>query len=115
VAERLRALEVKNAKLEDDFRAVAAARDQLRRKLSAAEDQQQQLQKQTEELQAVTRERDELRQQLVARTAERDALTGQFDQVRKGLKDLLGQAEASIPRPSEPVTSAVEVTIPGKS
>src|SRR5262245_40137357 len=33
-ADRLRAMEVKNAKLEDDFRAVAATRDQLRKQLA---------------------------------------------------------------------------------
>lgn len=117
-ADRLKALEVKNTKLEDDFRAVAAARDQLRRKLAAAEEQQQHLQKQIEEMQAISRERDELRQQLAVRTSERDHLVNQFDQFRKNLKDLLGQAEAALARPTtEPVTSAVDVEVvpPGKS
>ena len=34
---RIRALESKNSKLEDDFRDVAAARDQVKRKLRTAE------------------------------------------------------------------------------
>jgi flagellar motility protein MotE (MotC chaperone) len=118
-ADRLRALEVKNAKLEDDFRAVAAARDQLRRKLAAAEEQQQQLQKQLEEqTQALAKEREQMKQQLTARTTERDALLTQFEQFRKGLKDLLGQAEAAVPHPTDPVTSAGdagEAALPEKS
>ena len=116
-AERLKALEVKNAKLEEDFRAVAAARDQLRRKLASAEEGQQLLQQQIEELHKISKERDSLREQLAARTAERDSLAGQFEHFRKGLKDLIGQVEAAIPHENEPVTSAaeVEVVVPEKS
>lgn len=116
-AERLKALEVKNAKLEEDFRAVAAARDQLRRRVTALEEQQQAFQQQAEALQKATRERDELREQLAARTVERDNLTGQLAQFRKGLKDLIGQVEAALPQqPAEPVTAVTEeVAVPGKS
>jgi predicted RNase H-like nuclease (RuvC/YqgF family) len=107
LADRVKALEAKNAKLEDDFRAVAATRDQLRRKLAAAEDEQARLQKQVEEqVQAANRERDELRNQLAERTRERDVMVKQFEQFRKGLKDLLGRAEAALPRVSEPISSA---------
>src|SRR5262249_8492724 len=38
-AERIKALEGKCAKLEDDYRAVASARDQLRKKLAEADEQ----------------------------------------------------------------------------
>jgi len=116
-ADRLKALEVKNAKLEDDFRAVAAARDQMRRKLAAAEEQQQQLQKHIDEMQTVTRERDELRTLLTQRTVERDNLVNQYDQFRKGLRELLGQADAALPQVSDPLTATVdaETATPGKS
>lgn len=115
--DRLKALEMKNSKLEDDFRAMAAARDQLRRKLAAAEEQQQELQRQLEALQAVRSERDELRSQLSACATERDNLLIQFDQFRRSLRDLLGQAEAALARPADPVTTAVDVEVetPGKS
>ena len=113
-AERLKALEVKNAKLEEDFRAVAAARDSLRRRVTALEEQQQVLQQQADTLQKVTRERDELREQLAARTAERDNLTGQLTQFRKGLKDLIGQVEAVLAQPADPVATE-EVALPKKS
>jgi len=113
-SERLKALEVKNAKLEEDFRAVAAARDSLRRRVTALEEQQQVLQQQADTLQKVTRERDELREQLAARTAERDNLTVQLTQFRKGLKDLIGQVEAVLAQPADPVATE-EVALPKKS
>jgi len=107
-ADRAKALEVKNTKLEEDFRAVAAARDQLRRKLAAADEQQQQLQKQIDEMQVARRERDEAVKQLSVRTVERDNLVGQLEGFRKSLRDLLGQVEVAIPHDAEPVTTATE-------
>jgi septal ring factor EnvC (AmiA/AmiB activator) len=100
-AERIRALEAKIARLEDDFRGAATARDQFRRKLAAAEEVQAQLRQEVEQLQVVVKERDDLRIQVKARTGERDVLQGQYDQFRKGLRDLLGQAEAAASRPAE--------------
>jgi chromosome segregation ATPase len=115
-ADRLKALEVKSAKLEDDFRAVAAARDQLRHKLAAAEEAHLHTQQQLEErIASITQERNDLEQQLAARTTERDGMAIQFEQFRKSLKDLIGQAEAAISRPTEPIGSTVEVIDPNKS
>lgn len=99
-AERLRALETKIAKLEDDFRAAVAVRDQLRKKLTAADQQ-------IEQLQAVVKERDELRQQ-------RDAVQNQFDQFRRGIKTLLGQAEPSNGPTVSPTVPSADSTA-GKS
>lgn len=107
-AERIRALETKIAKLEDDFRAVVAARELLRKQLTATEQERTQLGQQVETLQAVARERDELRQQLTIRTSERDALQNQFEQFRKGIKSLLSQAEAPAASHAAPVASASE-------
>lgn len=105
-AERLKALEQKVAKLEDDFRAASAARDSFRQKLDA----------QSAQLQLVAKERDELRRVSSTRTAERDALQVQYDQFRKGIRDLLGQAEAAVaPAASQPVTAVTSTTAPGKS
>lgn len=86
-AEKIRSLESRVVKLEDDFRAAASARDQLRRKLALAEDDRQQLLK----------ERDDLRNQVVTRLTERDRLQTQYDQFRKNIRELLGQAEAAAP------------------
>ena len=115
-ADRLRALEIKCAKLEEDYRAVTAARDLLRAKVSALEAEQARLQQEAEshepllkerlgliaERQSLTRQRDnlvrdrgELQQQVTSRTSERDDARSQVDLLRKGLRSLLGQAEAS--------------------
>ncbi len=127
LTERIKALEAKNAKLEDDFRAAAAVRDQVRKKLAAAEEQEQLLRQEKQaaeqarlaaeqQAKGVVQERDELKQQLTARTTERDTLITQYELFRKSIRELLGQAEAAIPKASEPsVTSAVEVVKPGKS
>lgn len=93
--ERLRALEAKNSKLEDDLRSALAVRDQLKRRLAALEEQRDQLQGQLESLRNAARERDLARQELNARTNERDHLQGQLDLLRKGIRDLLGQTEAA--------------------
>src|SRR5438876_250115 len=81
-AERMRALENKIAKLEDDFKAVVAVREQLRKQLTAAEQERTQLGQQVEQLQAGVKERE---QQLATRTGERDAVQSQFDHFRKGI------------------------------
>ena len=104
-AERMRALEAKVTKLEEDFRGAVAARDQLRKKLTTAEDEKSQLAKQVDQLTMVVKERDELKQQLTVRTTERDSLQNQFTEFRKGLKNLLGQAEAPA---TLPVTLSVD-------
>jgi hypothetical protein len=105
-AERIKILEAKNAKLEEDFRTAAAGREQFRKKLAAAEEQRTVLQQDVEQLQGVVKERDELSQQVKARVTERDAVQVQFDQFRKNIRDLLGQAEANLPKPvGQPVTS----------
>jgi uncharacterized coiled-coil DUF342 family protein len=92
--ERIKALESKCTKLEDDYRAVASARDQLRKKLTTTEEERKQLQQELNARLGVVKERDELQQQVATRTAERDALQAQFETFRKGIKNLLGQAEA---------------------
>jgi chromosome segregation ATPase len=114
-AERLRALENKLAKLEGDFHTVTTTRDQLRKKLTALEDEKVQLAQQVEKLQEVLKERDSLKTQLATRTSERDHLQNQYDSFRKGIKSLLGQAEIA----TSPFNAATRVTaelpIPRKS
>jgi chromosome segregation ATPase len=113
-AERIRSLENKIAKLEDDFRTAIVTRDQLKKKVSAIEEEKIQLGQQIEQLQAVVKERDDLKQQLAARTTESDSLQTQFEQFRKGIRTLLGQAESPIT--ARPLTSvAASPPAPGKS
>jgi len=80
-------------KLEDDYRAAIAARDQFRQKLAAAEEQQAQTQK---ELAKANTEREALKVDVKARIAERDALQVQYEGFRKSLKELLGTADSAV-------------------
>jgi uncharacterized coiled-coil DUF342 family protein len=112
-AERIRQLENECKVAKDDYRAVAGARDRLRQQVADLEAERAQLQKDAEahqalakEHQTLTKERDELIQQVSARTTERDVAQGQLDQVRKGLRNLLGQTEAAIGATPVPTASA---------
>jgi len=100
---RIRDLESRNAKLEDDYRAAVAARDVIRKKLTSTEDLRAQ---QAEELKVVIRERDDFKQQLSQRGAERDALHGQLIQIGKDLQSLAGRIEAATGTPLTPPISA---------
>src|ERR1700685_3515475 len=80
-AERIKSLEAKTARLEADFRAAAAARDQLRQDLTEA--------------QVVFKEREDLKAQLKIRINERDQVAAQYDTFRKSIRDLVGQAETA--------------------
>jgi hypothetical protein len=101
-AERVRALEGKCAKLEEDYKAVAGARDQARRRVAGLEEEQARVQKELDTLQAAAKERDQLRQQVENRTTERDALQIRCDRLKKGLQSLLGQDDAMLPAGHQP-------------
>jgi chromosome segregation ATPase len=85
-AEKLKAVETKLARLEDDFRAAASARDQLSKKLLAAEEARTALQGQLETLNKDVKAKEEL---VTTRTTERDQANGQLKTLKDGLKDLL--------------------------
>ncbi len=106
-AEKVRSLETKINRLEEDFRAAAAARDQFRKKLTEAEQATAQLRL---EFDALQKDREELRTQLKTRTAERDSVTAQFDVFRKSLKELIGQTEAAMSKPAVPPVTTVSQT-----
>ncbi len=121
-AERIRQLENECKVAKEDYRSVAGARDRLRQQVTDLETERAQMQKDVEAYQALTREhqtltkeRDELVQQIGTRTTERDAVQGQLDQVRKGLRNLLGQTEAAIGTPPMPTASTVAAGSGGKS
>jgi hypothetical protein len=103
-AERIRALEGKCTKLEEDYRAVASARDQARRKAAALEEDAARLQKELALHQAVVKERDGLKKAVDARTNERDVLQLRCERLKKGLQNLLGQDDAMGSPPGAPVT-----------
>lgn len=101
-SERLKALENKCAKLEDEAKANAATRDELRKKLAEAENGRSRAQRELETAQTTAKER----------TVERDALQGQFNELRKALRGLLTQADAAVGINSQPVTSAAQNATP---
>jgi hypothetical protein len=102
-AERIRSLESKCARLEDDYRAVASARDQARKQL---ESEKAKLQKELADKEAVVKERDALQQQISTRTSERDNLKLRCDRLKKGLQELLGQDDALLPAPAGPAAAS---------
>ena len=96
-------LAAKSGRLETDYRAATAARDQLRQQLTQAEEHVQ-------KLQVVVKERDELKVLLAA-------TQGQFEQFRKSIKALLGQAEAAAGAPalSQPTAATTQEAEGNKS
>jgi septal ring factor EnvC (AmiA/AmiB activator) len=112
-AERIKALEAKCAKAEEDYRAVAAARDQIRKRTAALEEERTQTQKELVVLKGAVKERDELRQQINLRQTERDQLQARCDRLKKGLQSLLGQDDAmAVPAgPDFPSEAGVSLTI----
>jgi TolA-binding protein len=104
-ADRIRSLESKCSKLEDDYRSVANARDQARKQLAALETERTRLQKEVADKQDVVKERDTLREQINKSTSERDNLQQRCDRLKKGLQNLLGQDDAALPAPAAPGTT----------
>jgi len=108
-AERIRALEERGARLENDFNNEC-------KKLTAVEEERDRIAQELEQQRGVARERDMLRQQLLARTSERDAVQAQLDQFRTGIRNLLGQVEAASARTADqPVSARTEPSAQGKS
>jgi hypothetical protein len=92
-AEKIRALEGKCSKLEDDYKAVAGARDQARRRVTSLEEENARLHRELVEHRTVLRER--------------DALQLRCDRLKKGLQNLLGQDDATASQAAgQPVTSS---------
>ncbi|HEY7327031.1 MAG TPA: hypothetical protein VH592_05300 [Gemmataceae bacterium] len=116
-AERIRSLETKCTKLEDDYRSVAAARDQARKLQAALEAERTRLQKDLADKQVVLEERDALRKQIATRTNERDNLRLRCERLKKGLQELLGQDDAMLPGTSVPTATSnnTPVVFPSQS
>ena len=103
-AEKLKAVETKLARLEEDFRAAASARDQLGRKLLAAEDARTALLNQVDRMGKDLKARDE---QVAARTAERDQAAGQFKALKDELRELLTKAENGMKSDGSPTVPVI--------
>jgi uncharacterized coiled-coil DUF342 family protein len=82
-AEKIKSLEARLTKLEEDYQSAIEARDSAKKTVVALEEERTKLKQNLEESTTLVHER----------TGERDAAQSQLDQVRKGLRDLLGQME----------------------
>jgi chromosome segregation ATPase len=110
--DRVAQVEAKLQRLEEDFRAAAAARDAFRQRLTAAEQKLAAAQRQLDEAVAAAaqdrQDRDAARAEAKAAAAERDAAQAQFTAFRKNVRDLLGQAEA-VSAPAAPTLTVVPI------
>ena len=105
-AEKFKAVESKLARLEDDFRTAASARDQLSKKLLAAEEARTALLKQVDTLTRDGKAKDELVQN---RTTERDQVAGQYKTLKDGLKELLARTEGETRPDGSPAAPIIPV------
>jgi chromosome segregation ATPase len=114
---RLRELETRNAKLEEDYRAVMAQRDQERRGAAALAEKCTQLAAELDQLRAVSQERDDLRKQLATLTTERNAVQATLSQFTKDLQQLLGKMETTTSgmTPTAAPASSATLAHPGPS
>ena len=101
--------EAKVQRLEEDFRAAAAARDQFRLKMLAAEEKLTAAENKAGQLQ---KSFDETKTALAATTTERDNLAAQYETFRKNIKTLLGQAENALNSPASPPIQPVTLGTP---
>jgi len=92
---KIRELEVRYGKLEEDYRAILAANEANRRKIAQVEIQRTELTQKVEELQSAVRERDELKAHLASRTRERDSAQSRLMEFSKELQTLAGRVEAA--------------------
>jgi len=91
---KIRDLEARYCKMEEDYRTVVAASESTRKNLARLELQRVELSQQVEDLKTVVQEREELKQKLVARTQERDTFQQQLVQFSKDLRSLAQRAES---------------------
>ncbi len=114
-----RTAEAKVLRLEEDFRAAAAARDSFRQQLVQAQERQAQTQRQLEQANASTAAeraaKTTAQADLRARTTERDNLQTQYDGFRRTIRDLLGQADSAMANPTGPVPAFVGTVTPASN
>lgn len=101
--ERVKTLEARVARLEEDYRSAASTRDQARKQAAQLQEQKATLEQQLAQLNvdleatrtALAQQQDVLRQ----RTSERDVLTTRCERMKKGLQTILGQDDTSTSTP----------------
>ncbi|MCE9532593.1 MAG: hypothetical protein K8T89_15960 [Planctomycetes bacterium] len=100
--EKVKTLETRTAKLEEDLKYALATKETLRKKFDESEQTAALLQLEVDRLRSVEQERDTLQAQLRIRTTERDQMTVQYESFRKNIRELLGQAETTLQQGKQP-------------
>jgi outer membrane murein-binding lipoprotein Lpp len=101
---KVRDLETRYAKLEEDYRALQSSNEQNKKRLAQSESLRATLEEQktdlTKQLDSTTEQRDDLRKQVALRTTERDAAQTNLVQFSKELMALAGRIEVAANSPT---------------
>ena len=108
---KIRELETRYSKLEEDFRTLQASNEQSSKRLSQLEAQTTALETEksdlTAQLDTIVKERDALRTQISQRTQERDSAQANLTQFSKDLQALAGRVEAALNTTTPPAATIV--------
>jgi septal ring factor EnvC (AmiA/AmiB activator) len=92
-AEKVKSLEAKIAKLEDEYRSALSQRDQIRKKLTLIEEDATKLNREITNMQKSLSEKDEI---IKLRTTERDFVRVEYDGFRNSLRELINKADENL-------------------
>jgi len=111
---KVRELETRYAKLEEDFRTLQATNEQNRKRMNLAESQRDVLETEKTELtkrvEDTVKERDVLRVNLTQRTQERDNAQANLAQFSKDLQALVGRVETALGDMKTPSLSIINAS-----
>ena len=100
ISTKIRELETRYTKLEEDYRTLQAMGEQTRKRLTQAETQRAALEKDkidlSKQLETATTAREKLQKQLSQRTVERDTAQTNLMNFSKDLQTLAGRVEAAL-------------------
>lgn len=100
ITTKIRDLETRHAKLEEDYRVLQATHELARKRLTQTETQRAALEQQkadlAKQLETASAEREEMRKQAAQRAAERDSAQTNLVQFSKELQALVGRVETTL-------------------
>ena len=100
ISTKIRDLEARYAKLEEDYQSLQASQEQTRKRLGQAEAQRATMERDNADLTAqltnANTERESLAKQISQRTAERDSAQNNLMQFSKDLQALAGRVESAL-------------------
>jgi chromosome segregation ATPase len=113
-AARVRDLEARNAKLEEDYKASVADGTEVRKKLADTEEQVARLTRQASQVTGLQKERDRLRRQVTTTQTERNALQARLQEFSRDLQALVGRVDSAVGGTAPaPATTATSTAAPG--